>query len=135
MIFYSLVKVINPDATATTNKKHYIKNSFVIENDLQVNSLLTTKNFLVIGIGGELLGYTWKSIKSIDAKPSWKIDLPDIKDSFDKADVNTLLHHNENEYLYAGCGDSNIYAFDIQVGKVVQTLKGHTDYIHCLRNS
>lgn len=129
-----MVKVINPDTSAATNKKHFVKNSFIIANNVQINSLLTTKNFLVIGTVGELLGYTWKSIKSIDAKPAWKIDLPDTKDSFDKADVNTLLYKNENDYIFAGCGDSNIYAFDIQDGKLVQTLKGHTDYIHCIYN-
>lgn len=70
----------------------------------------------------------------MDGKPSWKIDLPDIKDSFDKADVNTLIYNKETDHVYAGCGDSNIYVFDIEHGKVIQTLKGHTDYIHSINN-
>lgn len=93
---------------------------------------MATESYLLVGTVGEILAYTWKTIKSSDAKISWKIDLPDIKDSFDKADVNVLMFHEESEYVYAGCGDSNIYVFNIETRKVVQILKGHSDYIHSI---
>lgn len=82
---------------------------------------------------GEIFGYLWKAVKTNkEAKPSWRIELPNNKDSFDKADVNCLLFDAESNHLYAGCGDNNIYMFEIDGGKLVRTLSDHTNYIHCI---
>lgn len=125
--------MINPETTTSSqSSKSYIKNCFTVTKDVQINSLLATENFLVVGTVGEILGYTWKNIRTADCKPTWKIDLPNIKDSFDKTDVNTLIHNKELEHIYAGCGDSNIYTFDFETRKLIQTFKGHTDYIHSI---
>ena len=44
--------------------------------------------------------------------------------------VNSLL--SVDNYLYAGCGDNNIYLIDFSAQKIVKTLSGHQDYINDL---
>jgi THO complex subunit 6 len=52
------------------------------------------------------------------------------RDSVDKADVNSLAMMENQELLVAGCGDNNVYTFDVSEGRLVQTFEGHQDYIH-----
>lgn len=134
MFCYSLIKVINPDSHVV-KKGQYLKNKFTVEEDVQINSLLTTDNYLIVGTTGEISGYTWKNVvSSKDAKVAWKIDLPNIRDSFDRADINTLICNNDDGFVYAGCGDNNIYVINVETGKSVQVLKGHSDYIHSIHS-
>lgn len=108
-------------------------NSFVVQQDVQINSLLTTQKHLIVGAFGEIFGYTWKAVKSSkDAKPSWKIELPNAKDSFDKTEVNCMLMEKKSPQFYVGCGDNNIYMFNVEGGKLVRTLSGHSNYVHCI---
>lgn len=133
-IHLSLSKVINPESSLT-KQDQLPENSFIVQENVQINSLLSTNKHLIVGGFGEIYGYLWKSIKtSKDAKPSWKIELPNVKDSFDKAEVNCLSSNADSSRLYAGCGDNNIYVFALEDGKLVQTLTGHKDYIHCICN-
>lgn len=67
---------------------------------------------------------------SKDPKPSWKVELPTVKDSFDKTDVNSLVLSNDGDFLYAGCGDNNVYCVNIEVGNICRTFAAHSDYVH-----
>ena len=82
---------------------------------------------------GEILGYTWKNVKlSKKATPSWTIEIPNAKDSFEKPDVNCLVLEPENNVLFAACGDNNVYSFNLETRKNIKTFKGHKNYVHCL---
>lgn len=110
------------------------KNKFTVEKDCQVNSLLTIKNFLLIGGLGEIQAYNWKNIKaSKNVKASWCISIPNQKDAFERADINSLVYNEECNHIYAGCGDNKIYEFDLESRALVKTLTNHEDYIHCLQ--
>lgn len=49
-----------------------------------------------------------------------------------KTDVNVMQIDKNSHYLYAGCGDNNVYVFNLEDGKLIRTLEGHTDFIHWL---
>jgi THO complex subunit 6 len=131
----SLSKLVNQGSTIT-KEDQLPKNTFTIKEDVQINSLLSTKSFLIVGTVGEILAYTWKNVK-LSKKPScsWSIDIPNAKDSFDKPDVNYLVLDDEDNLLYAACGDNNVYSFNLETRKEVRTLKGHKNYVHCLNYS
>ncbi|XP_058794626.1 THO complex subunit 6 homolog [Phymastichus coffea] len=103
--------------------------------DQQVQSMLTTNNFLVTGTCGEISGWCWKtatSSKCTKIKPSWTIQIPSKKDSLEKPDVNCLVYSKENHLIYAGCGDNKIHIIKMDNGKVVHSFTGHTNFIHSI---
>lgn len=133
VLLYSLSRIVNPESNLTKDDQ-LPKNTFVVQPDVQINTLLTTEKFLVVGAFGEIYGYLWKAVKtSKDPKPNWKIELPNIKDTFDKADVNSLIYNKNSNLLYA-TGDNNVYVFNLEGGKLVRTLSAHTGYIHSICN-
>ncbi|KAJ8676208.1 hypothetical protein QAD02_011994 [Eretmocerus hayati] len=103
--------------------------------DQQVQSMLTTSNFLVTGTCGEISGWDWKIVTSSKAskiKPSWVVQIPMKKDSLEKADVNCMIYSKENHIVYAGCGDNKVHIINLDNGKIVGSLSGHTDFIHSI---
>lgn len=112
------------------------KNSFTVKEDVQINSLVSTKQFLIVGTVGEICGYNWKNVKA-SKQPScaWSIDFRSAKDSFDKPDINYLIFNKENDQLYVACGDNNIYIIDLETRKEVKAFKGHKDYVHCITHT
>lgn len=54
------------------------------------------------------------------------------RDSYDKPDINYMAYSKANHLLYAGCGDNNIYIVNLEDGRILRSMQGHTDYIHCL---
>ncbi|CAG9831145.1 unnamed protein product [Diabrotica balteata] len=131
---FHLSKITNPEAALskedlTPRYKIQVKNGFN-----QINSLLTTQSHLLVGIVGEILAYSWKSIKNTNPQPDWTIDLPNQKDTFESADVNVIKLYAEKNHIFVGCGDNNIYVYDLNYGKLLKTLTNHTDYIHCISN-
>lgn len=54
------------------------------------------------------------------------------RDSYDKPDINYMVYSKIDHLLYAGCGDNNIYIVNLEDGRILRSLQGHTDYIHCL---
>lgn len=109
------------------------KNKFTVIKDCQVNSLITVKNFLLVGGFGEIHAFHWKSLKgSKNVKPAWSISIPHQKDAFERADVNCLIFHEETNHIFAGCGEK-IHEFDLESRGFMKTLVSHLDYIHCLK--
>ncbi|XP_001601192.2 THO complex subunit 6 homolog [Nasonia vitripennis] len=108
---------------------------FKAHPDQQVQSMLTTNNFLVTGTCGEVAGWDWKSVtssKSLKIKPSWVVQIPSKKDSLEKPDVNCMVYSKENHLIYAGCGDNKIHTINLDTGKIISSLAGHTDFIHSI---
>lgn len=131
---FSLYRLMNPESNLL---KHDFspKNTFTVQEDIQINSLLTSDHYLLVGVVGEIYGYDWSVVTSNkDAKVSWKIELPNNRDVFEKAEINCMVINNKSELLYVGCGDNNIYVINIETAKIVRTLSGHTDYIHSIFN-
>lgn len=129
---FSLSKIVQPE-TNLSKEELTPRNKFMVKDDLQINSLLTTQTHLIVGGVGEIYAYQWKNVKtSKNVQPVWTIDIPGQKGTFDKTDVNCLLYNEENGQIYAGCGDNNIYIFEIESRKILKTLSKHKDFIHCL---
>ncbi|XP_076756137.1 THO complex subunit 6 [Xylocopa sonorina] len=108
---------------------------FAAHPNQHVESMVSTNNFLITGVSGEICGWDWKIVTSSKApksKVSWTIQLPVNKDSYEKPDINYLVYSKSNNLLYAGCGDNNIYVITLEDGRILRSLEGHTDYIHCL---
>ncbi|XP_044754172.1 THO complex subunit 6 homolog [Coccinella septempunctata] len=129
---FHLSKLINPDVKLSKDEQ-FPKCTFEVCPNMQINSLLSTETYLIVGAVGEIKAYLWKNIKtSKNVSCAWSIDIPNDKGGLDKPDVNSLYFLHERDLLLAGCGDNNIYAFQIETRKPVKTLSGHSDYVHCL---
>ncbi|KAL3270105.1 hypothetical protein HHI36_009163 [Cryptolaemus montrouzieri] len=129
---FHLSRLINLDVKLS-KEEQFPKYSFVIDPNIQINSLISTDTFLIVGTVGEIRAYLWKSIKtSKSVNCVWSIDIPNIKDGLDKPDVNCLYFIKDKDLLLAGCGDNNIYVYQIETRKVLKVLSEHTDYIHDL---
>lgn len=55
-----------------------------------------------------------------------------FRDNYDKPDINYMMYSKVNNLLYVGCGDNNIYVINLEDRKILRSMQGHTDYIHCL---
>jgi len=43
-----------------------------------------------------------------------------------------IVEHDKQKQLWAGALDNSIYIYNSQTGELLETLKGHTDYVYCL---
>ena len=41
-----------------------------------------------------------------------------------------VLEEDRGDRLIAGCGDNNVYVFDLETRELVHTLAGHRKYVH-----
>lgn len=129
IVCYSLDSIFNPVVELLTPDFNKPKFLHQLQNINQVCSLATVDKFLIVGTTNEILGYEWKSILSSKLnKQSWTIKIQ--QKYMEQCDVNYLWYSEEEEKLFAGCGDNNIYVYSLEDGKLVSSYKGHTDYIH-----
>ncbi|KAK1134012.1 hypothetical protein K0M31_011797 [Melipona bicolor] len=130
---YEIAKILRP----LRSENELRRPSYHIEAhpDSHVDSMVSTENFLVTGSIGEICGWDWKSVttgKAERSKVSWTIRVPAENDSYEGPCVFSLAYCKVNNLLYAGCNDGKIYVFNLEDGKVVTTLEGHTRFIHDL---
>jgi THO complex subunit 6 len=133
-IFFSIPRISsnleNPeDVDENMQKPIY---TFLASEKHQIYSLAFHKDFLIVGTIDLITGYLWNGKTHKITKMAWEVKLPVNSDMLDKAEVNYLWLDVENEHLYAGCGDNNIYCINLEDGKVLKTLEGHKDFIHCV---
>lgn len=104
------------------------------EKNVRVLCMVFSNNTLIVGTNvGKVFGLSW--YKNRLAKKQWEVFIAS-KIWADSNDINALCLQQDETILYAGCGDNNIYAIDIgNDGKIIETFKGHTDFIHCLDGS
>jgi THO complex subunit 6 len=96
----------------------------------QISSLTGTDKFLIVGSVNEISGWEWKGVLSSKlSKPAWQIKISP-QSSIEQIDVNTLWLSDDNEKLYAGCGDNKIHVYNLEDGRELSSLTGHDDYIH-----
>ncbi|XP_053675212.1 THO complex subunit 6 [Anopheles nili] len=106
--------------------------TFPITDRCPIYSLSFHKDFLIVGLNGEICGYQWSSKLSSIGKKSWTVKLPAPRESADMSEVNYMWLNETDEILYAGCGDNMLYGISLEDGKVCREFHGHTDYIHCV---
>lgn len=128
--FCSLDRVLNPVVellTADFNKPKRIHN---LESGLQVCSLASSDKFLIVGSVNAITGWEWKGMLSSKlSKPSWNIKIPSLS-SIEQCDVNSLWLSDDQAKLYAGCGDNNVYVYNMEDGSLLSTYRGHEDFVH-----
>ena len=98
-------------------------------------SLASTPHLLICGDSrGIIRSWRWDQMSSPKPSVASAIDICEISKGIQGChDINSLTtnsSNDENSYLFAGCGDSNIYCFDLSCGKLVHTLQGHKDFVH-----
>lgn len=98
----------------------------------QIYSLAFYSGFLIVGTSGIISGYTWCDKTQKLLKKSWTIHLPIGPEAREMDEVNDLWVDNENNLLFAGCGDNNIYSCSLEGGTIVRKFTGHSDYIHSI---
>lgn len=99
----------------------------------QVQSLVFSDNLLIVGTNmGIISGYTW--CKNRLTKKVWETFVAN-QNIADQNDMNCFWLSKHDKTLYAGCGDNNIYAFGLEVGKVTRKFTGHQDYVHWIDGS
>ncbi|XP_055607626.1 THO complex subunit 6 [Uranotaenia lowii] len=105
---------------------------FQIPERCQVYSLAFHKDFIIVGLNGEISGYQWNGKTATIGKKAWTVKLPSAAEYTDVNEVNYFWLDKEAEILYAGCGDNILYAVSLEDGRVVRQYQGHQDYIHCV---
>ncbi|ETN62965.1 WD40-repeat protein [Anopheles darlingi] len=105
---------------------------FPVTERCAIYSLSFHKDFLIVGLNGEIWGYQWSSKSASIGKKVWVVRLPAPPETADMSEVNYMWLNAAEETLYAGCGDNIMYAVSLEDGKVVRDFRGHTDYIHCV---
>lgn len=129
---FHLSKLINPDVKLSKDEQ-FPKCTFEVSKNMPINSLLSTDFHLIVGTVGEIKAYLWKNIKtSKNVACVWSIDIPNDTGGLNKADINSLYFLKDKDMLFAGCGDNNIYVFQIETRRLIKTLSSHSDYVHCV---
>lgn len=97
-----------------------------ISEQSQIYSLSYYKDFLIIGLIGEVIGYKWSEKNKQIEKKIWEVKIPDCQE------INSLYLNSKDDQLFAGCGDNSMYCISLEDGKILRNFTGHKDYIHCV---
>ncbi|CAH3143601.1 unnamed protein product [Porites lobata] len=126
---FSVVSALEPDASSAKKRPIII---FQGHNGA-IYSLISTEKFLISGGSSEIHGWRWDEIleKTESPLPAWTLQ-PSARNSLNVAETNALVFASQEDTLFSGCGDNNIYMWDLDSGTCKNTLTGHRDYIQCL---
>ena len=101
----------------------------------EIFSLAFHENFLLVGSCGQVIGYSWSPNQGKVIKKAWNIIIPVSSECKGIDEVNSLwINVNENS-VYIGCGDNNIYCASLEDGKIIRKFTGHSDYIHSVQGN
>ncbi|XP_078679682.1 THO complex subunit 6 homolog [Branchiostoma floridae x Branchiostoma belcheri] len=123
---FSLAASLSADAKEDSRKPVF---TFQAHNG-PVYSLSSTERFLISAGTGDIKAWSWPDILKKSPKVQWSLS-PPFNHSFDNPETNSVVITKDGT-LCSGCGDNNVYLWDMQTGTCTSTLKGHTDYIHAL---
>lgn len=128
---FDLDRILNPVVELMTVEHNKPKVIHTLENSHRICSLASTENFLIAGTESQIFGWIWKSVTSMKiGKPSWVIKLSLSDSAHEQFDVNSLWVSEDEETLYVGCGDNNVYSYNLENGQRITSYKGHEDYVH-----
>ncbi|XP_058966570.2 THO complex subunit 6 homolog [Pocillopora verrucosa] len=127
---FSITSALAPDASS--DKKRPV--IFFQGHSNPIYSLISTDKFLISGGSSEIHGWRWDEIldKTEAPSPAWTLQPPAARASLDIPETNALAFSEQEDTLFSGCGDNNIYMWDLESGTCKNTLSGHSDYIQCL---
>jgi len=92
----------------------------------------STERYLISGGSTEIHAFLWKDIIHLkEPKPKWTLQ-PPSSNPFEVAETNSLVVNKKDGTLIAGCGDNNVYVWDLSSGELKTTLTGHIDYVHAV---
>lgn len=129
---FDLDRILNPVLELLSVEYNKPKHIHSIDSKKQICSLVSTEKFLIIGTVNEICGWDWKAVVSVKlSKPVWSIKIPS-QTFLDYNDVNCMWLSQDSEKLYAGCGDNNVYVFNLEDGSLISTYKGHNNFIHSI---
>lgn len=98
-----------------------------------IHSLVCTERYLLTGGTGEVLAWSWEDLARKSANLEWSLIVPggvrEVNSMIVKSQAGTAGH------LLLACGDCNIYMVDMETRRILQTLSGHTGYVHCIADS
>ncbi|XP_074642429.1 THO complex subunit 6 homolog [Tubulanus polymorphus] len=107
-------------------------------HDGPVYTLVSTDRFLISAGTGDIKAWIWTDIIRADnfhktPNVAWCLSVPG-ESRFEHPEVNSLVLDNKNgtNSLFGAGGDGNVYMWDLESGKLQNTFRGHTDYIHSL---
>ncbi|XP_062582523.1 THO complex subunit 6 homolog [Saccostrea cucullata] len=125
---FSLSKALAPDASEENWQQIF---SFQASEDGALYCLAATSDLLISAGNGPICAWKWKEILDKNPHIVWSFTIPK-KGPFSNPEVNSLIVDKQElgTTLFAGCGDKNVYGWDLESGTQVLTLSGHTDYIH-----
>eukprot|EP00058_Branchiostoma_floridae_P020988 XP_002606478.1 hypothetical protein BRAFLDRAFT_115453 [Branchiostoma floridae] len=123
---FSLAASLSADAKEDSRKPVF---TFQAHNG-PVYTLSSTERFLISAGTGDIKAWSWADILKKSPKVQWSLSHP-FNHSFDNPETNSIVITKDGT-LCSGCGDNNVYLWDLQTGTCTNTLKGHTDYIHAL---
>lgn len=125
---FSVSKALAPDASEGNWKQIF---SFQACEDGALYCLATTGDLLISAGNGPICAWKWKEILDKSPRIVWSFSIPK-RGPFSNPEVNTLVvdQQETGTALFAGCGDKNVYSWDLESGKQVLCMSGHTDYIH-----
>ncbi|XP_008471219.1 THO complex subunit 6 [Diaphorina citri] len=132
---FNLQSIFNSSSSENTKGRPIYH--FNVPQSLQVCSMTSTEQFLIVGTTTEIIGYRWDSItNSKSPEVTWTIKVPAALDMIERCDINSMLVDDSSEglgsNLYAGCGDNKIHVFCLEDGRWIRDYKGHEDYIHSI---
>ncbi|KAI4377801.1 hypothetical protein MLD38_015376 [Melastoma candidum] len=104
---------------------------------------------LSCGDDGHIRGWIWKELGKLEVpvcrgdylKPAIDLVNPQARGPWGALspipETNALAVDEKQGSIYAACGDSSAYCWDVETGKIKMVFKGHSDYLHCIaaRNS
>ncbi|XP_057301892.1 THO complex subunit 6 homolog [Hydractinia symbiolongicarpus] len=92
----------------------------------------STERYLISGGSTKIHGWLWKDIlHQKKPTPKWTFT-PPSSSPFETPEANSLVVDPSTDSLIVGCGDNNVYVWDLNTGDLKHTLRGHEDYIHCV---
>eukprot|EP00088_Acartia_fossae_P031460 TRINITY_DN32344_c0_g1_i1.p1 TRINITY_DN32344_c0_g1~~TRINITY_DN32344_c0_g1_i1.p1 ORF type:complete len:342 (-),score=39.20 TRINITY_DN32344_c0_g1_i1:30-1028(-) len=99
-------------------------------NGLAVYSLSSTQRFLIVGGRGEIRAWAWKELAARNPKPAWGLH---VGANHRRPQINWMDTNKQNEscdILAVGCGDNEIYMYDLESRDLTKVLSGHTNFVH-----
>jgi len=95
-----------------------------------VYSLTSTDRFLITGGRGELRGWEWNLIEGSTETPSWSIRVGDLTSATMINWMDSDKQGGLGERLVVGCGDGNVYVYDLETRELQYALRGHQKFVH-----